>query len=52
MARTPNKIAPGIFLIAKTEIKRNPKAANNVSIFEKSPNFKKVASLLIIIPPF
>ena len=43
-ARTPIIIEPTIFLIAKTNIKRNPIAASRVSIFLKLPRLKKVAS--------
>ena len=47
----PMIIAPGIFLIEKAAIIRNPKAASSVSIFEKSPRANNVASLAIIMPP-
>ena len=47
----PMIIAPGIFLIDKAAIIRNPKAASSVSIFEKSPRANNVASLVIIMPP-
>ena len=49
---TPIRIAPGIFLTDKEQIIRKPKAANNVSIFVKSPKLRKVASLETINPPF
>ena len=42
----PMIIAPGIFLIDKAAIIRNPKAASSVSIFEKSPRANNVASLV------
>ena len=43
-ARTPIIIAPVIFLIASTKIKRKPIAASKVSIFLRLPKLKKVAS--------
>ena len=39
------------FNFNQDEIIRNPRAANNVSMFARFPSFKKVASLLIIRPP-
>ena len=41
-----------IFLIVKIAINKKPNADSNVSILEKSPRLKKVASLETIIPPF
>ena len=49
--KMPIMIAPGIFLIDKAAIIRNPNEASIVSIFEKSPRANNVASLLIIMPP-
>ena len=44
-------IAPVIFLIARTDIKRNPIAAKSVSVLSKFPRLKKVASFETTIPP-
>ena len=51
ISNIPIIIAPGIFLIDKAAIIRNPNAARSVSNFEKSPKANNVASLVIIIPP-
>ena len=48
----PIMIAPGIFLIESIDISKNPKPANKVPGFVKSPRLKKVAPFATIIPPF
>ena len=50
--RIPIIIAPGIFLIESIAISKNPKPANKVLEFAKSPKLRKVAPSEIIIPPF
>ena len=42
-ANTPIIIAPTTFLTANISIKRNPRAASNVSIYLKLPKLKNVA---------
>ena len=51
IVKTPINIAPVTFLTANTAIRRKPIADKIVSYFVKSPKLRKVASLLIIIPP-
>ena len=50
--RMPIIIAPGIFLIESMAMSKNPKPANKVLEFVKSPKLRKVAPSEIIIPPF
>ena len=51
-ASIPIIIAPGVFLIERIDINKNPRPASNVGGFVKSPKLKNVAPLASMIPPF